>query len=173
MSTPDRDGPGRGERLRSLAGWLCAALAVIALDQIAKFFIVQSLSYAQRIPVLPFFDITLLFNTGAAFSFLADGAGGQRWLFTGLALAAAVFITGWLYRHPRQPLLCTALASIMGGALGNGIDRMLHGHVVDFLLFYWRDWFFPAFNVADIAITCGAGLLILDEVLRGRHRPAS
>lgn len=170
---PDTGTLGSDGRLRSLAVWLCAALAITLLDQIVKLWIVQSLSYAQRIPVLPFFDITLLFNTGAAFSFLANGGGAQRWLFTGLALAAAVFIVGWLYRNPRQPVLCAALASIMGGALGNAADRLMHGHVVDFLLFYWHDWYFPAFNVADIAITCGAGLLILDEILRARRKPAS
>jgi signal peptidase II len=173
VSTPDAGTPGRDGRLRNLAVWLCTALAIILLDQAVKFWIVQSLSYAQRIRVLPFFDITLLFNTGAAFSFLANGGGAQRWLFTGLALVAAVFIAGWLYRTSRQPVLCAALASIMGGALGNAADRLLHGHVIDFLLFYWHDWYFPAFNVADIAITCGAGLLILDEILRARRKPDS
>lgn len=173
MSTPDAGTSGRGGRLRNLAVWLCAALAIILLDQAVKFWVLQSLSYAQRIRVLPFFDITLLFNTGAAFSFLANGGGAQRWLFTGLALVAAVVIAGWLYRTSHPPVLCAALASIMGGALGNATDRLLHGHVVDFLLFYWHDWYFPAFNVADIAITCGAGLLILDEILRARRKPDS
>ncbi|HEX7387100.1 MAG TPA: signal peptidase II [Castellaniella sp.] len=155
--------------MRSLLRWLVWALVVIAVDQAVKLWVVQSLSYGQRIPVLPFFDITLLFNTGAAFSFLANGGGAQRWLFTGIAVVAAVLIIRWLYRNANQPMLCAGLASILGGALGNALDRMTHGHVVDFLLFYWKDWYFPAFNVADVAITCGAALLILDEILRARR----
>ncbi|MFT0531406.1 signal peptidase II [Castellaniella hirudinis] len=161
--------PTRRQRLRALAGWLLLAAALVLLDQATKTWVLQQLAYAQRIPVLPVFDLTLLFNTGAAFSFLADGGGGQRWLFTGIALAVAVFILRWLYTHTGQRLLGAALACILGGALGNALDRLLHGHVVDFLLFYWRDWYFPAFNVADIAITCGALLLILDEILRSRR----
>ncbi|MGB6009220.1 signal peptidase II [Castellaniella sp.] len=156
-------------RLRSLAGWLLAALLLVLLDQATKAWVSHSLVYAERIPVLPVFDLTLLFNTGAAFSFLADGGGSQRWLFTGIALIAAILILRWLYTHAGQRLLCIALSCILGGALGNALDRLMHGHVVDFLLFYWRDWYFPAFNLADIAITCGAGLLILDEILRNRR----
>lgn len=156
-------------RWRALGGWLLWAGALIILDQAAKAWVSHGLAYAERIRILPVFDLTLLFNTGAAFSFLAEGGGAQRWLFTGIALIAAVLILRWLYTHAGQRLLCAALASILGGALGNALDRLLHGHVVDFLLFYWRDWYFPAFNVADIAITCGAGLLILDEILRGRR----
>lgn len=169
MPTPDT----AGRRLRTLAGWAVWAAGIIVLDQIVKYAVLQSLHYAQRIPVLPFFDLTLLFNTGAAFSFLADSGGAQRWLFTGIAVVAAIFIVRWIYIHAEQRLLCLALASILGGALGNALDRLLHGHVVDFLLFYWHDWYFPAFNVADIAITCGAALLILDEILRPRRKPAS
>lgn len=156
-------------RWRSLAGWLLAAALIVALDQVVKTWILQTLHYAERIPVLPVFDLTLLFNTGAAFSFLADGDGSQRWIFTGIALIVAILILRWLYTHNGQRLFCAALACILGGALGNALDRLMHGHVVDFLLFYWRDWYFPAFNVADIAITCGAVLLILDEILRSRR----
>jgi signal peptidase II len=155
-----------------MALWLAWALAVIVLDQLVKLWVVHALTSGQRIAVLPFFDITLLFNTGAAFSFLANGDGAQRWLFTGIALVAAVFIVRWLRTHADQRLPCAGLASILGGALGNALDRLAHGHVVDFLLFYWKDWYFPAFNVADVAITCGAGLLILDEILRTRRSPA-
>ncbi|MGB6240977.1 MAG: signal peptidase II [Castellaniella sp.] len=161
--------PAARNRLRSLAGWLLVAAALVLLDQATKAWISQTLSYAERIPVLPIFDLTLLFNTGAAFSFLADGDGFQRWLFTGIALVVALVILRWLYTHQGQRLLCASLACILGGALGNALDRLMHGHVVDFLLFYWRDWYFPAFNVADIAITCGAILLILDEILRSRR----
>jgi signal peptidase II len=172
VSTPETT-LSRRDRLRALAWWLAAALAVIAVDQLVKAWVAGSLTYGQRIPVLPFFDITLLFNTGAAFSFLANGDGAQRWLFTGIALVAAIFIVRWLYAHAREPMMCAGLACLLGGALGNALDRITHGHVIDFLLFYWKDWFFPAFNVADVAITCGAGLLILDEILRARHPPAS
>ncbi len=170
---PDPAAALRAARLRTLGGWLLWAALLVLLDQLTKAWVGHVLSPAERIQVLPVFDITLLFNTGAAFSFLADGGGAQRWLFTGIAALAAILILRWLYTHAGQHLLCAALASILGGALGNALDRLQHGHVVDFLLFYWRDWYFPAFNVADIAITCGAGLLILDEILRARRaRPS-
>jgi signal peptidase II len=160
----------RAARLRQVGGWLGLALVLIALDQITKIAFVQALSYGERVLVLPFFDFTLLYNTGAAFSFLADGDGSQRWIFTLIALIAAVVIVRLLYTHTADTLFCLALSCILGGALGNAIDRLTHGHVVDFLLFYWKDWYFPAFNVADIAITCGAALLIFDEILQARRR---
>lgn len=166
------DSPAR----RSLVRWLLAAAAVIVLDQATKVGFDSALSYGQRWPVLPFFDFTLLYNSGAAFSFLADGQGWQRWLFTGIALVATVVIVRLLRKYPHEKLFCAALALILGGALGNAIDRLLYGYVVDFLLFYWQDWYFPAFNVADIAITCGAILLLIDEILRWRrerHRAQS
>lgn len=162
----------RSTRLRHLGGWLALAAVLIALDQISKIAFVQMLAYGERLYVLPFFDFTLLYNTGAAFSFLADGAGGQRWFFTAIALIAAVVIVRLLYTHAGNPLFCAALTCILGGALGNAIDRLAHGHVVDFLLFYWNDWYFPAFNIADIAITCGAALLIFDEIQQARRRKA-
>ncbi len=120
--------------------------------------------------MLPFFDFTLLYNRGAAFSFLAAEEGWQRWFFTGLGLAAAVVILWLLRRTPGQPRFRAALILILGGAVGNVIDRLVYGHVVDFLLFYWKDWYYPAFNIADVAITCGAVLLVLDELLRGRAK---
>ncbi|WP_368655356.1 signal peptidase II [Castellaniella ginsengisoli] len=163
----------RAVRLRVLAGWLGWALVLILLDQATKVWVMGALGYGQRVPVLPVFDLTLLYNTGAAFSFLADGGGAQRWVFTGIAGVAALLILRWLYTHAAERLLCAALACILGGALGNAIDRLLHGHVVDFLLFYWRGWYFPAFNLADVAITCGAALLILDEILRARRARSS
>src|SRR5690606_35792653 len=110
-----------------------------------------------------------LYNPGAAFSFLASGQGWQRWLFTAIALCAVGLILHLLRRNPRQTLFCSSLTCILGGAVGNLIDRIQHGHVIDFFLFYWKGWSFPAFNVADIAITCGAALLILDEILRIRR----
>ncbi|WP_288012410.1 signal peptidase II, partial [Diaphorobacter sp.] len=119
--------------------------------------------------VTSFFNIVRAHNTGAAFSFLADAGGWQRWLFTGIALATAVFILWQLRAHPGQKLFCFALSSILGGAIGNVVDRLQHGYVVDFLDFHLRGWHFPAFNVADCAITVGAACLILDELLRVRR----
>lgn len=148
--------------------WLLIALAIVIVDQTTKQYIDQSFNYAERLAVLPFFDLTLLYNPGAAFSFLADGSGWQRWFFTGIALVATILIVHLLRKHPEQKLFCASLSLILGGAIGNVIDRLVHSHVIDFLLFHWRGAYFPAFNVADIAITCGAILLILDEILRLR-----
>ena len=149
-------------------GWLLIALVIVVIDQASKIYMDSTLLYAQRWPILPFFDFTLLYNPGAAFSFLADGAGWQRWFFTAIALVATTLIVYMLRKSPEQKLFCSSLALILGGAIGNVIDRIQHAHVIDFLLFYWRDWYFPAFNIADVAITCGAILLILDELIRLR-----
>jgi len=154
---------------KRLAGWLALALLIIVVDQMTKVWFDSVLSYGERWPILPFFDFTLLYNTGAAFSFLAGGEGWQRWLFTAIAGIATIVIIRLLWKSPGQTLFCASLTCILGGAVGNAIDRLLHGHVVDFLLFYWQDWYFPAFNVADIAITVGAALLLLDELLRWRR----
>ncbi|NYT86678.1 signal peptidase II [Pollutimonas harenae] len=150
-------------------GWIGVALAIVVVDQITKLYFDQALQYGERWHVLPFFDFTLLYNPGAAFSFLAGGQGWQRWLFTAIALGATGLIIHLLRRNPQQGLFCASLTCILGGAIGNVIDRIQHGHVIDFLLFYWDSWYFPAFNVADVAITCGAILLILDEIRRMRH----
>jgi len=150
--------------------WLLIAAAIAALDQASKIYVNAGFHYAERVNVLPVFDLTLLYNPGAAFSFLANAGGWQRWFFTALAAVAAVFIIWLLHRHRGQRRFNLALAVILGGAVGNLIDRSLHGHVVDFLLFYWRDWYFPAFNLADAAISGGAALLIADELLRARRR---
>lgn len=159
--------------LRVYIPWLILSLLIVIFDQLTKNIVLHGLSYAQRIQIFDFFDITLLFNTGAAFSFLADYGGFQRWLFTIIAILAVVLILYWLYKYQRQTLFCTALSLILAGAIGNLYDRLALGHVVDFLLFYWRDWYFPAFNIADISITCGAILLLLDEILRSRKSRAS
>ncbi len=154
---------------RGLLLWLALIAATIAADQATKFAIARVFTYGRRIEVIrDFFDLTLVYNKGAAFSFLSSGTGWQRWFFTGIGIAAAIFIVFLLVRNASQKLFCTALALIAGGALGNVIDRLVHGHVIDFLLFYHRDWSFPAFNVADSAITVGAVLLVLDELLRVR-----
>jgi signal peptidase II len=149
--------------------WLAGALLIIVLDQVTKVYFDSVLQYGERRPVLPFFDFTLLYNPGAAFSFLADGQGWQRWLFTAIAIGAVGLILHLLRRNPDQPLFCASLMCILGGAVGNVVDRIQHGHVIDFLLFYWESWFFPAFNIADVAITCGAALLLLDEFRRMRR----
>jgi signal peptidase II len=149
--------------------WLAGAVAIVVLDQVSKLYINSHLQYGERLHVLPVFDITLLYNPGAAFSFLAQDGGWQRWLFTLIALAAAGLIIHLLRKNPGQTLFCASITAILGGAVGNVMDRLQHGHVIDFFLFYWHDWYFPAFNVADVAITCGAALLILDELLRMRR----
>jgi signal peptidase II len=151
--------------------WLAIALAIIVLDQLTKVYFNTAYQYGPRVHLLPFFDFTLVYNRGAAFSFLASEEGWQRWLFTGLGCVAAVVITVILRRTHGQPRFSLALTLILGGAIGNVIDRVVYGHVVDFLLFYWNDWQFPAFNLADVGITCGAVLLVLDELLRARKPP--
>ncbi|MBA3596292.1 MAG: lipoprotein signal peptidase [Methylibium sp.] len=158
---------------RKLATWLLIALAIIALDQLTKLLILQHFQLGDARPLTGFFSIVRVHNTGAAFSFLAGASGWQRWFFVGLGLAAAVFIVWMLRTQAPQKLLGWSLALILGGALGNVIDRLLHGYVVDFLDFHWGGWHFPAFNVADAAISVGAALLILDEVRRMRRERRS
>jgi len=164
------DNPGLARRL---APWLSLAMLIIIADQITKIVVERTLTFAERVPVTSFFDLTLLYNKGAAFSFLANAAGWQRWFFIGIGFVAALFIVVMLARHGSQRLFALALALILGGALGNVIDRIVHGHVIDFLLFYWQSWYWPAFNIADSCIVSGAILLVLDEILRVRKsRPA-
>ena len=152
------------------AGWLSLAVVVVLLDQLTKWLVLRSFSFAQRRPVIDgFFDLTLVYNKGAAFSFLANAGGWQRWFFTGIGVAAAVFILYLLWRHGSQRLFALGLALILGGAVGNVIDRVLHGHVVDFVLLHWRELYWPAFNVADSGITVGAVLLVVDELRRVRR----
>src|ERR1700722_19088308 len=156
-------------RLGSLV-YLWVSVAVIALDQFSKAIIEHSLNLYQSISVLPVLEITRLHNTGAAFSFLADEAGWQRWLFTVLAIVVSVVLALWLRRIPAQArVLATAVALILGGAIGNVIDRVRLGHVIDFIYAHWDRHYFPAFNVADSAICVGAGLLLLDTWLSSRR----
>lgn len=169
MHKTEASGPCAPRKPMRFWVWILGALVIIALDQLSKVYFDGHLQYGERWHLLPFFDFTLLYNTGAAFSFLADGHGWQRWLFTAIALGATGLIIHLLRRHPGQTLFCVSLTCILGGAIGNVVDRIQHGHVIDFLLFYWNSWFFPAFNIADIAITCGAILLVLDELLRVRR----
>lgn len=159
-----------------LALWLGLALLVILADQLSKTLVVARFALGDVLPVTGFFDLVRAHNTGAAFSFLAGASGWQRWFFVGLGAVASVFIVWMLRRHPGQKLFCFSIAMILGGALGNVIDRLLHGYVIDFLQFHWS-WlapmfhggYFPAFNIADSAITAGAVGLILDELLRVRR----
>ena len=153
----------------SLLPWLGIALAVIVLDQLTKAWIAATFQLGDARRVTPFFDLVRAHNRGAAFSFLNDASGWQRWFFVGLGVAAAAFIVWLLKRHGGQRLFGWALALILGGALGNVIDRLLHGHVIDFIQVHWTSHYFPSFNVADSAITVGAVLLILDELLRVRR----
>jgi signal peptidase II len=143
--------------------WLWISAAVVVLDYMTKQAILAAFRPGEVLPLLPFFSLVLAFNPGAAFSFLADAAGWQRWLFTAVAVGAVLVIL-WLLRRGGTALFCAGLALILGGAVGNLADRIALGHVVDFLLFHWKSWSYPAFNVADSAITVGAGLLILDAL---------
>lgn len=142
--------------------WLLIAVAVVALDQASKYTAVAMLADQPPVEVTPFFNLLLVYNRGAAFSFLAGAAGWQRELFTGIAIVASIWIVYLLRRYPQQSLFCLALSLILGGAIGNVIDRLSIGAVVDFLDFHAYGWHWPAFNVADSAITCGAALLIWD-----------
>jgi signal peptidase II len=152
-----------------MARWLAIAALVAIADQITKTLIIGSFQHGDSVTVTSFFNIVRVHNAGAAFSFLAGASGWQRWFFIGLGLAAAVFIVWMLGRHGGQRMFALALALILGGALGNVIDRVLHGHVVDFIQVHYAGWYFPSFNVADSAISVGAALLILDEILRVRR----
>jgi signal peptidase II len=151
-----------------LLPWLGLAAAVVALDQATKIAVERVFDFGDSTPITGFFNLVLTYNKGAAFSFLAGASGWQGSLFTVIGIAASLFIVFLLARHGAQKLFSAALALILGGALGNVIDRLAYGHVIDFLDFHWRGWHWPAFNVADSAIVCGAGLLILDELLRLR-----
>ena len=148
--------------------WLALALIVLIADQFTKVLILGYYQLGDATYVAPFFNVVRAHNTGAAFSFLHAASGWQRWLFTGIAVAAVLFILWLLRSHGGQKLFCFALAMILGGAVGNLVDRLLHGYVVDFLDFHLGGAHFPAFNIADTAITIGAACLILDELLRVR-----
>jgi signal peptidase II len=166
------NGKSKGARVKSLSSsggshglgpWLGLAVIWILLDQLTKVAILKTFAYGESRPITGFY------NRGAAFSFLAAAGGWQRWFFTALGVAAALFIVWLLKRHSGQKLFCFALALILGGALGNVIDRVIYGHVVDFLDFYLHTYHWPAFNVADCGICIGAVLLVIDELRRVRR----
>lgn len=151
---------------RSRFFWLLVATVVIVLDQITKYIANSSLDYASPVEILPVLNITLHYNPGAAFSFLSDAGGWQRWFFSVIALAVSAYICVWLMRLRREQwLLSLALALVLGGALGNLWDRLYLGHVVDFISVHWGDSYFPTFNIADAGISVGACLLLLDMVV--------
>lgn len=155
-----------------LKRWLGLAALVVVLDQISKLWISSHFVYLESVRILSVFDIALLHNAGAAFSFLSDAGGMQRWLFTAIAVIASVVITLLLRKHAGETLFALALSLILGGAVGNLIDRLAYGYVIDFLLFHWNEHYFPAFNVADAAISCGAFLLIWESFMEKKHGSA-
>jgi len=149
--------------------WSWLSLAVIVLDQITKYLASSMLVLYKPIAVMPMFNITLMHNTGAAFSFLSDAGGWQRWFFTAIALTVSTFLFFWLKRlSAHEKLQAVALALILGGAIGNVIDRIWFGYVVDFIQVYYQQWYWPAFNIADSAITIGAVLIIIDTIKTSR-----
>lgn len=161
---------GQGRDFGALR-WLWLALFIMVADQLTKAMIVTNFQLYDRIQLLPVFAITRVHNTGAAFSFLATAGGWQRWFFITIAVAVTVLVCVWLKRLPRsgQGWLAASLALIVGGAVGNVVDRIFRGYVVDFLSVHWDRWFFPAFNVADAAITVGAAILLIESFFEGRR----
>ncbi|HSQ79605.1 MAG TPA: signal peptidase II [Casimicrobiaceae bacterium] len=158
-------GTGPAARRGGLA-WLWLSVGVIALDQATKHLILAAFHPGEELVLAPFMSLVLAFNSGAAFSFLAGAHGWQRWLFVAIAIAACAIMV-WLLRRGGSVLFCASLALIVGGALGNLYDRLTLGHVVDFLLFHYQRWYYPAFNVADSAITIGAVALVVDSFRGG------
>jgi signal peptidase II len=153
--------------------WLGVAFAVIVADHLTKFWVSATLDYQEAVPVLPFFSLVLVHNTGAAFSFLADAGGWQRWFFIAVGIVATVVIVRLLKRHGHEPHMALPLALVLGGALGNVIDRVRFGAVVDFVQWHAAGLYWPAFNVADAAITVGAILLVVSSLTAtGRKDPA-
>jgi len=149
--------------------WLVLIVLILAADQATKLWVLAALQPYEVIPVLPSLNLTLVFNEGAAFSFLADAGGWQRWLFVALAVVVSAVLLVWLWRlKPEDRLTAAGLSLVAGGAIGNLIDRIAYGHVVDFVDVYWRAWHWPAFNVADSAITVGVALLLLEAFLPKR-----
>ena len=164
-----REGEQTGS-MRDTAKWLAFAALLVVLDQLTKYLAVKTIAPDAALPLLPFLSLVLTYNTGAAFSFLAGASGWQRWFFVLIAIGASILITWMLHRHQRDTFLCLGLTLILGGALGNLIDRLTTGAVVDFILVYWRQYHWPAFNVADSCITIGAAMLIWDGFVRQRAK---
>jgi len=145
--------------------WLGLSLIVIVLDQLTKWWISTTFELYESIAVMPFFNLTLVHNTGAAFSFLAQAGGWQRWFFTAIAIVVSIVLIVWLTRlEKNQYGMATALSLVLGGAIGNVIDRIAYGYVIDFLDFYYQNWHYPAFNIADMAIVLGAIILLYQAI---------
>ena len=159
---------------RGASNWLWLSFFVVILDQVTKALVVGSVKFKSSIQLLPILDIVHLENRGAAFSMLHDAGGWQRWFFIALALTVSVVLIIWIrrVRTPEQTILAVGLSLVLGGALGNVIDRVWLGYVIDFIHFHWNDNYFPAFNVADTAISIGAGCLILDAFKDGGRTAA-
>jgi signal peptidase II (EC:3.4.23.36). Aspartic peptidase. MEROPS family A08 len=156
---------------RGASNWLWLSFLVVIVDQATKALVVSTIKLRDPIELLPILDLVYLENTGAAFSILAQAGGWQRWFFIGLALVISVVLMLWLRRiRSEQTLLALGLSLILGGALGNVIDRVMHGYVVDFIYFHWGPHYFPAFNIADTAISIGAGCLLLDAFRESGQR---
>lgn len=153
--------------------WLILAAAIVVADQVTKYAVAQALAGGQSVVLAPFLNLVLVYNSGAAFSFLSDAAGWQRGLFIAIALVASAWIVYLLHRYPDQRLFALALSLVLAGAVGNVIDRIAHGAVIDFLDFHALGYHWPAFNVADSAITCGAVLLVWDAFKPGRSTQAT
>ena len=143
--------------------WISISAVVVALDLYTKHLIQRAFEYGEHLKITGFFDLVRYHNEGAAFSFLADAGGWQKWFFSGVSMIAVLVITYLLKKHQHQKLFCLGLALVLGGAIGNLYDRLTLGYVVDFLSFHVNDWFWPAFNVADSAICVGVALLLLDS----------
>jgi len=168
----DAPNPSVAAKRGRASAWLVLSAVIVAADQLTKAYITQHFGVFEFVSVLPILDITRLHNVGAAFSFLASASGWQRWLFIVLALGVSIAIVMWLVRLPRgaNRLLAGGLALVLGGALGNVIDRIRLGHVIDFIHFHWDQAYFPAFNVADSAITVGAVCLLLDALFDSKRK---
>lgn len=144
--------------------WLWLSLVVLSLDQASKLAVASTMRLYESIQIAPFFRLTYVHNTGAAFSFLSEAGGWQRWFFAALAFVISIVITAWLARLKKhETLLAVSLALVLGGAVGNLIDRLAYGYVIDFLDVYYQAWHWPAFNIADSAITLGVGLMLLES----------
>ena len=152
--------------------WLWLSLLVLILDQASKLLVDASLQLYEAIPLMPSFNLTYARNTGAAFSFLSDAGGWQRWLFAGLAVVMSSFIAWWLKKlGEHEKLMAVALSLVLGGAIGNLIDRVAYGYVIDFLDVYYQNWHWPAFNIADSAICVGVAIMLLDSFKAEQSSP--
>jgi signal peptidase II len=160
---------GAAGTVRRMLPWVALAAVIVLIDQLTKIAIERAFDYGDVHPVTGFFNLVLTYNKGAAFSFLASASGWQKHFLTVIGIGASLFILYLLTRHGSQKLFSLALAMILGGAIGNVIDRLAYGHVVDFLDFHVGGWHWPAFNMADSAIVGGAILLVVDELLRVRR----